>query len=654
MAASELERHKQLRRTLEQLIRAQVRSHRASQTVDVVVTLNEMNDRHGTGVLVKRVFDGCSAIFSIRSRDHYGGDHSFGEASAVVPHEGLTRADSFLNVLRALGGRSVRRIVCVPYASDDLLTSIALKEAFGAPLCIWIMDDQNVAANGIPDALMREALEKSTLRLTTHPEMREAYEKKYGLRFWLLPAVAPISLMTEEARVPSGPVAESRTGALVGSIWSRLWLERLCSTLAKTGLETDWYGNDKSPFLGVSGGQLEQAGIRARGILPEPALADVLRAHPFAIVPTGTLSDDAGHARALAELSLPGRILFVAATSNTPLVVLGSERTPASRFVRRFDIGVTSPYDPDAFLRAVEHVTAPQNQIRMRRNAAAIARVLSSQGVAEWLWRSIEQGGAADRRFEDLFPRRESDLVAFIEPPVPGDIYREYVPIYHALRRLRERSVRFDFVLDIGASTGVWSYVVSKLFPEARFVLVDPLASRYDQVARRHLAKAIPRVEAVEAAVSNRPGKATFNVPPDLYGGSLLEPADFRSYEPVEVPVTTVDEIARDRRLVGRGLLKADVQCAEHLVLQGAQELLAHVDAIVLELSLVRFHPEARTLVEMVNTLEGLGFRYFDDAGCWRSPVDGTLLQKDVLFVRSSLSPPRTSDAVPAQVAEAS
>ncbi|HEU4383141.1 MAG TPA: FkbM family methyltransferase [Anaeromyxobacteraceae bacterium] len=610
-----------------------------------MITPNEVNDRHGTGVLVRRVFEGPSGILSIRARDDYGGEHDFGDWSLLLAHGDAPRAEVFRNALAGLEGRRATRIVCVPYCPDDLLTAIALHDAFGAPLATWIMDDQNVAVARIPDALMREALEKSRLRLTTHPEMRRAYEKKYGLRFWLLPAVAPAALVAREVKVPSGAAAREHTGALVGSIWSQRWLELLCATVGPAGYSIDWFGNDRSPYFEISRQALAEAHIVPRGIAPEPELAQALRGHPYAVVPTGTLEGDGGDARALAELSLPGRILFVAATSHTPLVVLGSERTPASRFVERFGIGVTVPYEPQAFRRAVEAVVQPAEQERMRRNAARIAPVLSSRGVREWVWESLEHGMPADLRFEDLLPRQEDDLVPFIEAPVPAAIYREYVPIYQVLRRLRGRGVRFDFVLDVGASMGIWSFAASHVFPEARFVLVDPLAPRYGTSALKHLAGAIPRHELLEVAVSNRVGRTVLNVPPDLFGASLLEPADFRSYQQVEVPVTTVDEIARQRRLGGRGMLKVDVQCAEHLVLEGAAGLLPSLDAVVLELSLVRYHPEARTFVEMVGLMEGLGFRYYDDAGCWRSPVDGTLLQKDVVFLRREVCPTRIGPA---------
>jgi hypothetical protein len=38
-----------------------------------------------------------------------------------------------------------------------------------------------------------------------------------------------------------------------------------------------------------------------------------------------------------------------------------------------------------------------------------------------------------------------------------------------------------------------------------------------------------------------------------------------------------------------------------------------------------------------------LGFRYYDETGEWRSPIDGTLLQKEIVFIRQALLVPETN-----------
>jgi hypothetical protein len=295
----------------------------------------------------------------------------------------------------------VQTILCVPYLPDEFLTSIAIQECFGAKLCVYLMDDQNVASNNIPDAMMREFLDRCTLRLITHPELRFAYERKYGLPFHLLPAIVPADLVSIDATEP--PVLErARRGALIGSFWDQSWFDRLCAALGDCACKIDWFGNNKSPWLNFAAKSLALAGIKAHGILPEAQLAGRLREYPFVIVPAGTL--EAGESNSgVARLSLPGRILFAVASSHTPVLIVGNPRTCGARFVSHFGIGEVAPYDSALISEAMDRMGKPENQRRMRQNAARIAPALSDGGVPDWLARSIELGHPADNRFEDLF-----------------------------------------------------------------------------------------------------------------------------------------------------------------------------------------------------------------------------------------------------------
>jgi hypothetical protein len=127
----------------------------------------------------------------------------------------------------------------------------------------------------------------------------------------------------------------------------------------------------------------------------------------------------------VACLSLPGRILFAAATSHTPILLVGSDCSCGARFVERFGIGVTVPYDAARLAEAMKRLSEPQLQAEMRRKAAAIAGALSDRGVVEWLWEAIERGNPPDSRFEDLFaggcPARGSSRDSATRVAAPGN-----------------------------------------------------------------------------------------------------------------------------------------------------------------------------------------------------------------------------------------
>jgi FkbM family methyltransferase len=368
--------------------------------IDVVVTTVEINHLHGTGPLVKRVFEGRRNLFSIRSRDQWGA-HDFGDWSITLPQPNPDPTECIQVVRKALAGRHVDGVLCVPYLIDELLTSIAIKEAFDARLCAWLMDDQNVATSTIPDAVMRQFLEKCSLRLATHPELAVAYQLKYGLPFFVLPAVVPEVLVARHPIELAHDLRE-RKGILLGSFWDQSWFDRLCEALSGSSWEIDWYGNNSTPFLKFPVDDLARARIRPFGLIPEDKLSRDLRKYPFVMVPAGAL-DGVERNTGVASLSLPGRILFATATSHIPILVVGSEETCAARFVKNFGIGETAPYEAAELAAAMERISDPEMQRKMRANAAAIGPAFSDRGVVDWLAESIELGRPADTRFGDAF-----------------------------------------------------------------------------------------------------------------------------------------------------------------------------------------------------------------------------------------------------------
>ncbi len=367
--------------------------------IDVVITTNEVNLRHGTGVLVRRVLAGWSNLFSIRFQDDWG-DPEFGRWNIRLPQPGQDRWSCFRNILRVLGDRRVNHVVCVPFRAEELLTAIAIRDLYGARLCTYVMDDANVGASGehaIPDSLMREFLGKCSLRLATHPELRAAYQQKFGLPVYLLPAIVADSLISTAKPLTS---VHDR-GALLGSFWEQAWFDRLCDALAPSGVEVDWFGNAESPWVRFPERDLQRARIRPRGIVDEEFLAAELPRYPFVIAPVSAL-DRTEKNEGVASLSLPGRIIFAAVTG-TPVLVVGHAETCAARFVKRFGIGEVVPYDAGAVNGAMKKMRDAEPQRTMRSNTARIAPAFSDRGIGEWLRESIRLGRAADTRFEDVF-----------------------------------------------------------------------------------------------------------------------------------------------------------------------------------------------------------------------------------------------------------
>ena len=369
---------------------------------EAIITPNEVNEKHGIGIIIERFFGRDHNVLSLRSQNSFRGEQKFGARQLEVSHAGLARWESYERLLHLLNGSTVRRVLCVPFFADDLITAICLKELFEAPLCVYVMDDNNIGAHGIPDHLFREALQKARLRLGISPEIRDAYARKFSLPFHVLPPLVDEGSCQQRAEPDAGFLRE-RVGVLIGNVWSQKWLERLRTALKSSGLKVHWYGNTNATWLNYSAEQLAADGIQTMGFLPEAELLARLKKYPYAIIPSGSL-DEHDDRPELARLSLPSRIPYLMGTTNLPLVVVGHPETAAAHFVRRFLIGGICPYDGQKLREMVEAICGDEEQRLFRQNAAETAPKFALQNPGRWIWDSLEKGEPIEDRFEVLLP----------------------------------------------------------------------------------------------------------------------------------------------------------------------------------------------------------------------------------------------------------
>jgi hypothetical protein len=370
---------------------------------DLVITPCEVKETHGTGTLLLRMFRDSSSIVSLRTSDFYDGEQDFGAAQFCLPLAQLKRPEVASWMRWCLGGATVRRIICFPYLPADVMVAIVAQELFRVPLCTYIMDDKNVCAEGISDELMEELFSKSDLRLVISPEMRDAYARKYRMRFWVMPPLVPDELIR---RTPHQPLegVDPRRGVLIGNMWGTRWLDMLRDAMRGTGYSVDWFCNNPDSTE-LERARIESDGIRAMGTVPDASLPAILNSYRFAVVPSDPLDGKSLPAVcAIAELSLPSRIPTMMAEAHLPMLVLGDPKTAAARFVERFQLGAVVPYDSGAVKSALDRILTPESEMQIRKRAASLADSFSAKGSDQWIWRSLEGGRPCDLRFEELMP----------------------------------------------------------------------------------------------------------------------------------------------------------------------------------------------------------------------------------------------------------
>tara|TARA_R110000850_G_scaffold60524_1_gene138827 strand:+ start:1801 stop:3816 length:2016 start_codon:yes stop_codon:yes gene_type:complete len=606
----------------------------------IVVTHNEVNDMHGTGLLVKRLFPDDSSVMHLRSHLNYGGN-DFGSSALLIP--GYENPfDLFHYLSQAIKGARIESVFCVPFSSEDLEIALAVSEICQAPLGVYIMDDQNLSGGLICDEVMQKTLERASVRFAISEEMLRAYEGKFGHKFYYLPPTV------EDSRLCLEPIAaKSSRGIMLGNIWAPEWFATFRHCVRDSGIEIDWYGNSNG-LAEFDEKELSKEGIHYQGVLPEQELSEKLRDYAFTLLISEPLSEKSTHW--LARFSLPTRLITCVASGNLPVIVLGSSDSAASAFVQKFDLGVICPYEGVALKAAVSELSGPKRQEEIRMKAAALAPSLSNLGMQDWLMKAVDEGCPPSNRFEAIRNFDKASLVPWIEPKVPSWVAHYEAESWQVLNLIKRVGLEFDFVIDVGASNGMFSRLVDKALEldhrRTRMILVEPQLEAYRRL-NSWFFEEIPEAECVAVALGVESGEMTLHVTSALYDSSAFLPLIETEAEPVIVPVKRLEELGRELKLEGRGFLKVDVQGAEHLVIEGAGSFLEQIDLVMLETNLNPPDSSISDFSEIVSMMKCRGFRLFDHSGGWRNPTEGIARQLDAWFIRQDVECPVVSSEAP-------
>jgi FkbM family methyltransferase len=187
-------------------------------------------------------------------------------------------------------------------------------------------------------------------------------------------------------------------------------------------------------------------------------------------------------------------------------------------------------------------------------------------------------------------------------------------------------------VVDVGVGPGTPELYQS--FPQAELLLVEPLQEWHDHLeaiargrpTRIVVAAAGPETSEVEIAVHRAP-----------VCSSMLGSRRGDGRQPTRrVPMVRLDDLSTEHRLSGPFVIKVDVEGAELEVLRGATELLRQTELALLEVSLFELVPGSPQLHDVVSWMHHHDFVVSDLYNGHNRPLDGSLAQLDVAFVKQN------------------
>jgi FkbM family methyltransferase len=197
-------------------------------------------------------------------------------------------------------------------------------------------------------------------------------------------------------------------------------------------------------------------------------------------------------------------------------------------------------------------------------------------------------------------------------------------------------------IFDLGASVGMYAYLLRNSGYLGRIVSVEPVAAAFDQLVARSASD--PAWDAVKVAVADKPGEADMRVSESLSFSSLLPVRDeFVSIDPKassqrteRVPVSTLDAIvatyAQEDETIA---VKMDVQGAEWRVMDGGEHALRRAAVLEMELALIPSYEGERLAPDLLLRVLDCGFRLALVENVMQEP-DGSAPAINGIFVRSA------------------
>ncbi|MEY4941352.1 MAG: hypothetical protein RIQ93_3087 [Verrucomicrobiota bacterium] len=200
-----------------------------------------------------------------------------------------------------------------------------------------------------------------------------------------------------------------------------------------------------------------------------------------------------------------------------------------------------------------------------------------------------------------------------------------------ALARAAAHGIAPQTVIDVGAAEGRWTREARAVFPDAAYLLVEPLQERAAKLDL--LARMIPRAVFAPVAAGASTGSVAFFASADLDGSGVYSlPSDVPQRR---VPMERLDDLVHRHHLPGPYVVKLDTHGFEAPILEGCAGILPHIELLVIEAYVFKLSDHALKFWELCAWLETRGFRPMDMADPFPRKHDGAWWQFDLFFMRS-------------------
>lgn len=197
------------------------------------------------------------------------------------------------------------------------------------------------------------------------------------------------------------------------------------------------------------------------------------------------------------------------------------------------------------------------------------------------------------------------------------------------LANLRSAGFKVTGAVDGGSFHGEWAKEIWRVWPGTPILLVEPQAECRERLG--FLAAKVPGSKVSVCALGAAERIVTFGL--SSTNSSVICTTDEKQAV-VNVPMVTLDMLCNSWQ-VRPNFLKLDLQGYELEALRGAGKMLAHVEVILLEISVLRIG-KVPIFWEVDQRMEALGYRLYDIIPQYYRPLDNALWQVDAFYVKET------------------
>jgi FkbM family methyltransferase len=154
--------------------------------------------------------------------------------------------------------------------------------------------------------------------------------------------------------------------------------------------------------------------------------------------------------------------------------------------------------------------------------------------------------------------------------------------------------------IDVGAHIGRYSFVLAKLFPNAKVIAIEPNPEAYQALIKGIKANGLRNVTALNIALSDFDGVAHLYIKRGTAISSLVEGDN--SFKIIDVPAKRLDTVMEELGINKVDIIKIDVEGAEFHVIKGAVNTIKkYKPVLIIEI-------RERNLYDVISLLGTLGY----------------------------------------------